>query len=440
MMAAADRQLHYRTGGGPMEGGGEAVAAAAGAGTVRRRLLGTLLAGQGIASSAYFAAVTAASVLSADLLTTRTWAGLPVAVGVLGSASSVPLSRYMGRAGRRRGLVLGYVAGAVGAGVGLAAAVARSFPLLVAGMLLTGAGQAANQLARYAAADVVSEADRGKAISLVVWGATIGALFGPNLLEPAGAWAAGLGLPELAGPFAVAVVAFAAAGALLAGRLRPDPLAVARRLAAEHPDPAERAAPAEPLRAVLARPAVQLAFAATVGSFLAMVMIMSMTPVHMRDHHHSLGIIGVVLSGHLVGMFALSPVTGWVTDRAGRRPVIAAGALTLGAGAVLSATAAPDASGTLMLALFLVGLGWNLGFVAGSALLTDALAPAERAPLQGIADATAGAASGLGTLAAGLVVEAGGYPTLGLLGAGLMLALLVLGLFRGRPGAPLIST
>jgi MFS family permease len=146
-----------------------------------------------------------------------------------------------------------------------------------------------------------------------------------------------------------------------------------------------------------------------------------------------------VLSGHLVGMFALSPVTGWVTDRVGRRPVIAAGALTLGAGAVLSATAAPDASGMLMLALFLVGLGWNLGFVAGSALLTDALAPAERAPLQGIADATAGAASGLGTLGAGLVVEAGGYPTLGLLGASLMLVLLVLGLLRVRPGAPPVS-
>jgi MFS family permease len=170
-----------------------------------------------------------------------------------------------------------------------------------------------------------------------------------------------------------------------------------------------------------------------------MVMIMSMTPVHMRDHHHSLATIGVVLSGHLVGMFALSPVTGWVTDRVGRRPVIAAGALTLGAGAVLSATAAPDASGMLMLALFLVGLGWNLGFVAGSALLTDALAPAERAPLQGIADATAGAASGLGTLGAGLVVEAGGYPTLGLLGASLMLVLLVLGLLRVRPGAPPVS-
>jgi MFS family permease len=150
---------------------------------VRRRLLGTLLAGQGIASSAYFAAVTAASVLTADLLTTRTWAGLPVAVGVLGSAASVPLSRYMGRAGRRRGLVLGYVAGAVGAGIGLAAAVARSFPLLVAAMLLVGAGQAANQLARYAAADVVTEAGRGKAISLVVWGATIGALFGPTCLS-----------------------------------------------------------------------------------------------------------------------------------------------------------------------------------------------------------------------------------------------------------------
>jgi MFS family permease len=421
-----------------MEAGHEAPAAAAAAeGAVRRRLLGTLLAGQGIASSAFFAATTAASVLSADLLTTRTWAGLPVAVGVLGTAAaSVPLSRHMRRAGRRRGLVLGYLAGAFGAAVGLAAAVAGSFPLLVAAMLLTGAGQTANQLARYAAADVVTGADRGRAISLVVWGATIGALFGPNLLDPAGSWAAGLGLPELAGPFAVAVVAFAAAGALLTGLLRPDPLAVARRLAAEHPDPAEDAALAEPLSAVLGRPAVQLAFAATVASFLAMVMIMSMTPVHMRDHHHSLGTIGAVLSGHLVGMFALSPVTGWVTDRAGRRPVIAAGALTLGAGAVLSATAAPAASGTLMLALFLVGLGWNLGFVAGSALLTDALAPAERAPLQGLADATAGAASGLGTLGAGLVVQAGGYPTLGLLGAGLMLALLVLGLVRTRRGTP----
>jgi MFS family permease len=247
-------------------------------------------------------------------------------------------------------------------------------------------------------------------------------------------------LPQLAGPFVLAVLAFAVAGALLAGLLRPDPLAVARRLAAEDPDPAEDTATAAPLAAVLARPPVQLAFAATVASFLAMVMVMSMTPVHMRDHHHSLGTIGAVLSGHLVGMFALSPVTGWVTDRVGRRPIIAAGALILGTGALLAATADPGASGMLLLALFLVGLGWNFAFVAGSALLTDALAPAERAHVQGVADAAAGAASGLGTLAAGFVVQLGGYATLGLVGAGLMLALLVFGVVRARAGAPPATT
>ena len=318
----------------------------------------------------------------------------------------------------------GYAVGAAGAALAAAAATLRSFPLLAGAMLLAGAGNGANNLSRYAAGDVVPPARRGQAISMVVWGATAGALLGPNLLGAAGAWAGGLGLPELAGPFCLAAAGFGAALLLLAARLRPDPLEVARQLGGGVPGGAGARAASRP-PALLRRPAVQVALGAVAGSYLVMVMVMSMTPVHMRGHHHDLAAIGLVISGHLVGMFALAPVTGWLCDRAGRLPVIAGGALTLALGSALAAVADPASTGELAVALFCVGVGWNLAFVGGSALLTDALAPGERAAMQGVTDAAAGGASALGSAAAGTVLQVAGFTTLGLVGAALILGLVL---------------
>src|SRR5437764_3023316 len=197
----------------------------------RRRLLAALLAAQVCGSTGHSISLAVGSIVAADLTGTNTWAGLPVAVAALGTAlASLPLARLMGRFGRRPGLVLGYALAILGSGLAMAGVLARSFPLLLLGMALFGISNTANLLARYAAADVSTSAQRGQAIGLIVWGVTVGAIVGPNLLDLAARVAVPLGLPAVGSPFLVALVGFALAALLVAALLRPDPLAVARRL------------------------------------------------------------------------------------------------------------------------------------------------------------------------------------------------------------------
>src|SRR5262249_42646130 len=202
---------------------------------------------------------------------------------------------------RRTGLVVGYLGGLVGAAVSVVSAVEQSYWLLLLGSLIFGAGFAANFLSRYAASDVTISKDRGKAISMVVWGATVGAVVGPSLVGPAGDWGARFGLPPIAGAFAIAVGTFGIASAIVFSLLRPDPLSVSHLVAAR--DPALReAAPPSPLRELLARPGVQVALVTLMFSNMVMIGIMSMTPVYMHEHGHALPLVGIVVSAHVVGM------------------------------------------------------------------------------------------------------------------------------------------
>ncbi|HLG69845.1 MAG TPA: MFS transporter [Chloroflexota bacterium] len=380
--------------------------------SIRRRTAGLLFTSQIFGSGGTTAALTVATILAASILGSSTWAGLPNSVRTLGAALfAIPLSAFMVRTGRRKGLLLGYAVGTVGGALCVISAVASNYPLLLIGSAVFGAGYAANLLSRYASADVTPASQRGKAISFVVWGATLGAILGPGLVGPAGRWAEDLGLPPLAGAFGLAMATFGVAALLIFVFLRPDPLHVSRQIAAQTPARGD-AAPPRSLTELLRIPGVQVAFITLMTSHMVMIGIMSMTPVYLHDHGHGLATVGFVISGHVTGMYVFSPVTGWLSDKLGRHTVIFLSALTFIVAALLDALS-PASSGLLVgVGMFLIGLGWNLGFVSGSALLTDSVTIAERPKVQGAADMWMGVAAALGSLASGPILETHGYGTL----------------------------
>ncbi|MBI3750195.1 MAG: MFS transporter [Chloroflexi bacterium] len=382
----------------------------------RTRIRGALVAGVALASTGYIAAVTIGTLIAQDLLGNSALAGLPGATVVLGAAAgSLSLSWLMARAGRRPGLALGYGLGIAGAGIATIAVVDRSFPLLLLGTVLIGFANSAAQLARYAAADMEPARRRASAIGLIVWASTVGAVLGPSIVSPAGAFALSVGLPELAGPYLVPIVAVGLATVLSLAFLRPDPMRLSDHVVtgADHGTSA-------PLREVFRRPAVLGAVVALIAGQGTMVLVMTMTPLHMRQHGHDLAAVGLVLSAHTFGMFALSPISGRLTGRLGPLTTIYLGTAVMIVSSVMAAFTPPASSLLLGVSMFLLGYGWNLGFVAGSTLLSSSLEIAERTRVQGAADALIWVTAAIASLGSGLVVQYAGYLVLGLLGAALV--------------------
>jgi MFS family permease len=384
---------------------------------LRRRSIRTLFAGVALGSTGHIAAVTVASLAAQDLGGSSAWAGVPGAAVVLGAAVGAPtLSWLMVRTGRRTGLVSGYAIGVLGALLAVAALIVRSFPLLILGTVLIGFANSGNTLSRYVAADLVPYARRASALSLVVWGATLGAVVGPNLVSVAGDAATALGLPRLAGAYLLPAVFVTGAALLSFALLRPDPYDLA--------DPSERREEddheGDPIRALLRRPSVWLALMALVSVQVVMVLVMTMTPLHMMSNGHDLAAVGLVLSAHTFGMYALSPISGRLTDRFGGSPVIVAGLLISGGAAALSALAPADGGSVLTVALFLLGFGWSLGYIAGSAAVTGGLTLRERTRLQGWTDSLIWSSAAVASLGSGLIVAWAGFAALGLLGAALV--------------------
>ncbi|HEV7810704.1 MAG TPA: MFS transporter [Candidatus Limnocylindrales bacterium] len=380
---------------------------------LRRRTVWSLVAGVALGSSGHIAALTVATIVAKDLAGSAALAGAPAAAVVLGAAlGATSLSWLMSRRGRRPGLVAGYAVGVGGAVIAVAAIVAGSFALLLAGSLLIGFGNSANQLSRYAAADLYPPARRATALGTVVWAATVGAVVGPNLVGPSGDLAMALGLPHHAGPYLVPIALVGLASIVSFVRLRPDPY----DLADHHGRPSENIVAAR-LGTILRRPAVLVSIVALVIGQFVMVLIMTMTPLHMTDHGHDLSAVGLVLSAHTAGMYALAPVSGRLTDRFGSPLVIYAGMAVLAVAGVLAAVAPAEDDRLLLLALFLLGFGWNLGYVAGSALLTSGVSIVERTRVQGLADALIWSTAALASLGSGVLVASAGYATLGVLGA-----------------------
>jgi MFS family permease len=407
---------------------------------LRRRTVATLVAGVALGSTGHIAAVTVATIVASRIAGgTTAWSGAPGATVVFGAAAgAVALSWLMVRRGRRFGLALGYAVSVVGALLATIAIVSTSLALLLVGTLLIGFGNASNQLSRYTAADLVSPDRRASAISLVVWGSTIGAVVGPNLVAPAGAIALAIGLPELSGAYLIPILFVGSAALLSFALLRPDPYDLADPSARHDAgasvaltDAAGRgASTAVSVASVLARPNVPVAIVALVAGQFVMVLIMTMTPLHMAEHHHDLAAIGFVISGHTFGMYGLSPISGRLTDRFGSVPVILAGLSTVAFASILAAAAPPDGGALLFLALFLLGYGWNLGYVAGSALLTTGLSLAERTRLQGLIDGLIWSSAAVASLGSGVVLQYAGFAILGLLGAALVVLPMLLVIAR----------
>jgi len=392
---------------------------------LRKRTLWSLVAGVALGSTGHIAAVTVATIVAQQLAGSATLSGAPGAAVVMGAAvGAIVLSQVMIRFGRRVGLAAGYAIGVVGALVATAAIIAGSLPILLAGTVLIGFGNSSNQLSRYVAADLFPADRRASALGTVVWGATVGAIIGPNLAAPASTLAASFGLPELAGAYLVPVIFVGIAAVLTMVALRPDPYALAD-VSSRHEATGDQSTAAS-LASVFRRPNVPVAIVALLTVQVVMVLIMTMTPLHMTEHHHDLAAVGIVISGHTFGMFGLSPISGRLTDRFGSVPVILAGLVVTAGSAVLAAVAPPDGGVLLFAALFLLGYGWNLGYVAGSALLTQDLSLSERTRVQGLTDGLIWSSAAAASLASGVVVAFAGYATLGLLGAALVVVPLLL--------------
>ena len=397
---------------------------------LRRRMRWTLFAVSALGSTGYIAAITVGTLVAAQIHGDATLGGVPTAAATLGTATAATvLSGLMLRVGRRVGLLGGLLIGTLGALLAVAAVPAGSIPLLLAASAMMGFANGVSNLGRYVAADLVVPDRRASAIGIVVWGSTIGAVSGPNLVERAGSIATALGLPALAGAYMLTTVFLGLASLLAFVLLRPEPYALADPSAlAQRPE--GEAAPS--IGTLLARPSVLVGLASLLAGQVVMVLIMTMTPIHLVDHGHGLGTVGLVLSAHLFGMFALSPISGRLTDRFGSLAIIGAGLATLGAAALLAALAPPDGGVLLTLALFLLGYGWNLGFVAASAMLTGGLALGERTRVQGLADGMVWSSAAVASLSSGVVVASTSYTTLGFLGLALLAVPVAVLAWRGR--------
>ena len=399
----------------------------------RGALMATLFVAQVLGSTGHSIGMAVGGIMAAAITGTNTWVGLPVAVGALGTAlASWPLSRLMARVGRRPGLTLGYGLAVLGAGLGMGGVLAGSFALLLVGMALFGIAQTSNQLARYAAADVSPVAERGRAMGLIVWGSTIGAILGPNLMPGAVRAGALLGLSPVGSAFLISVAGYGLAAVLVEALLRPDPLAIARRMEQDAAG-SRPATPPRALREIVVEPRARIAVSTLMLSQIVMIGTTSTSPVYLHDHGHSVSTIGLAVSMHLGGMYVASPLSGWLCDRFGRVPMIGAGGLGLLLAVAVAGLAPGSDSGLVMLGLFLNGVGWNLAFVAASALLTDALSASERTSIQGLADLVMGLMGALGSAAGGMILGAWGFGPLNALGAAVVVVGLV-AMWLQRPG------
>ncbi len=346
------------------------------------------------------------AVLADEITGSETLSGLAAAGMTTGAAlAAVPLAKLMARSGRRVGLRSGYMLALAGAILTLLGGLWSVYGLVLVGFAAVGTGNACALASRFAVVDLVAQADRARTIGLLVGATTVGAITGPTLaLGPATVVATAVGLPDLAGPFLFAALAFGVATLLLDRGLRPDPLLVVRRLGGGAEASRGRGSLARSLGLISRLPAVRLATLAMMVGQGVMVSTMVMTPLHMTDGDQSLRLIGFVISVHIMGMYALSPLVGWVTGRIGSIPMIIVGGVLSFLGAEIAAHTPPDVAWGMFAGMFGVGLGWNCCLVAGTALFTSAVPPMERVPVQGAADLLMTASGSVAGVAGGAVV------------------------------------
>ncbi|WP_406033634.1 MFS transporter [Nocardioides sp. NBC_00163] len=382
--------------------------------TVQKRTILTLVATQAVGAMGITIGIATASLLARDLSGSESMAGLSQTTQVLGAAvAAYVLGRVMDARGRRFGLVAGYLLGAAGGLLAVLAGVVGSMTLLLVGAVLLGATTAANNGARYAATDLAPARSRARALSVVVWATTFGAVIGPNLTGVAEIFSDSVGIPVLTGPFAIGSMAMLAAALVVGVFLRPDPLLVARE-SAPVTEKAKGTSWRRAIAVIRERPALAAAVVGQAAAHATMVAVMVMTPLHMEHGGAGLEVIGLVISGHVLGMFAFAPVAGWLADRVGRADVMALGGGVLLVSLVLCAAAPEGSSGRIFVGLFLLGLGWSLATIAAATSVADHTPLEVRADVQGTADLIMGVAAAAAGAVSGVVVDLAGYPALAL--------------------------
>lgn len=381
----------------------------------RIRLLVVLFLSAALNRTGFIAVFTVTALAAEDILGSARWSGLAAAFGTLGlAAGTTPMAAMMARRGRRPGLVVGLSVAVVGAAVSAYGVRSGSFLLLLGGLFLFGFGNSADRMSRYAAADIAPVSIRSSAIAAVVWAGTVGSVLGPVLLPLGSRLVEPFGFSEYAGGYLIGGVLAASAMVLVLVALRPDPLQLAGVI--KSPDEGRGA----PLRPLLRSPVVRYAVASMVIGQTAMVLLMSMTPVHIRRTGEGLALVGLVIGVHTFGMFFFSPVSGYLADRFGKIRLMVTGQVLLIVAALMASLAAGDDRALLLPALFLLGLGWNFGFVAGSSLITDAAEGATRIRLQGFADTIMWMSGAVASVLSGIILEWIQFSGLAFVGAALV--------------------
>lgn len=401
---------------------------------IARKITLTLFTARSLTSAGFIISGTVGAIVSTKLGGNPAWAGIPAAVMQIGVAFAAPaMGALTDRVGRRVGFTLGLSAGVIGAGMAASAITSGVFLIYIFAMLFLGVALTSTQLSRFAAAEVNPPGDRGRAISYVVFGGTIGAIAGPLLAGPSGLWAERVGMDELAGPYITVMVFLLLAALTTFIWLRPDPLTVGKQISTLYPEIETHESKVRTPPQIFRTRSGFVAVSAMVVGQVVMVMIMGITSLHMMNNQHTLFGISVVISAHTFGMFAPSIFSGRLVDRWGRGPIILSGAGFL----ILSVVLAPLSPKVvpMALALFLLGLGWNFCYVGGSTLLSDQLSTPERARTQGANDMLLGLATATASVSSGLLYASIGYTLMG--GFGLVVSLFLLGLtlwwiIRGR--------
>lgn len=381
-------------------------------------VLSQIFGGAGLA-----AGITVGALLALDMLGTDAYSGVPVALFTLGSAgSALVVGRLSQKFGRRSGLAAGFLAGGLGAIGVVLAAITSNVPLLFASFFIYGAGTATNLQARYAGTDLANSKQRATAVSIALVSTTLGAVAGPNLVGVMGDFATSIGIPPLAGPFILAAAAFMIAGLVLLAFLRPDPFLIAKKL--EEWKRRNTADFSEASILPTSKRGVVVGASVMILTQVVMVAIMTMTPIHMGHHGHGLSAVGLVIGIHVGAMYLPSLVTGILVDRVGRTTMAVAAGATLLLSGLVAAFAPPGSLIGIIIALALLGLGWNFGLISGTATIIDSTTPSTRAKTQGSVDVLIALSGASGGALSGMVVAHSSYATLSLAGGFLALLLL----------------
>ena len=364
-----------------------------------------VLNGLGVAGT-----IAAGSLLVSSISKSESLAGLAQTTGVLGAAAmALPLSRLTIHGGRRLALSVGYSVGIIGAILAIVGGSTRILALMLLGTFLVGAASAAGYQARFAAVDLATDETRSRHLSMVVWGSTVGAVAGPNLMEPAGNLAHAIGLPRLVGPYLLAVISLTLATFVIILFLKPDPFLTAMSYLPETSQRESRESTIATLKIISRNPPALFAIASIAIGHIVMVSVMVMTPIHMARVDVTLTVIGLVISVHVAGMYALSPLVGYLSDSLGRKRVIQFGTVIL----LLSCLIAGRSPGTsaipLGVGLFLLGLGWSCTLIAGSALLSESVNEAMLPSTQGASDLIMNLMGAVGGAMAGVIIAVMSY-------------------------------